>query len=359
MRVDLFDFDLPEERIALRPANPRDSARLLVVDPNSTPQLADRNVRDLVDLLEPNDVLVFNDTKVIPAQLEGLRIRGDNQVAVSVTLHMRVAANIWKAFAKPGKRIKAGDRLQFGHAGNTCLVGTLDATVIEKGEAGEVTLGFDLSGPALDEAIAAVGHIPLPPYIASKRPEDGQDRVDYQTIYAREEGAVAAPTAGLHFTPELFDMLDKKGIERAFVTLHVGAGTFLPMKVDDTSDHLMHYETGHIDAATARKLNDAKARGGRIVCVGTTSMRLLESAADDSGSMHAWSGDTNIFITPGYRFRFVDMLMTNFHLPRSTLFMLVSAFAGLETMRTAYAHAIKAGYRFYSYGDTSLLKRKI
>jgi S-adenosylmethionine:tRNA ribosyltransferase-isomerase len=359
MRVDLFDFDLPEERIALRPANPRDSARLLVVDPNFTPQLADRNVRDLVDLLEPNDVLVFNDTKVIPAQLEGLRIRGENQVAVSVTLHMRVAANGWKAFAKPGKRIKAGDRLQFGHSGNTCLVGTLDATVIEKGEAGEVALGFDLSGPALDEAIAAVGHIPLPPYIASKRPEDGQDRVDYQTIYAREEGAVAAPTAGLHFTPELFDMLDKRSIERAFVTLHVGAGTFLPMKVDDTSDHLMHYETGHIDAATAKMLNDAKARGGRIVCVGTTSMRLLESAADENGSMHAWSGDTNIFITPGYRFRFVDMLMTNFHLPRSTLFMLVSAFSGLDTMRAAYAHAIEAGYRFYSYGDTSLLKRKI
>jgi len=359
MRVDIFDFDLPDEQIALRPASPRDAARLLVVDPDAEPELADRSVRDLADLLDPGDVLVFNDTKVIPAQLEGSRIRGENTVSVSVTLHMRVSASQWKAFAKPGKRIKQGDRIQFGHAGNACLAGTLDATILEKGEAGEVTLGFDLSGPALDEAIAAVGHIPLPPYIASKRPEDDRDRADYQTIYAREEGAVAAPTAGLHFTPELFDLLGKQGIERAFVTLHVGAGTFLPVKADDTADHLMHYETGFIDAATARQLNEVKARGGRIVCVGTTSLRLLESAATDDGKMREWSGNTNIFITPGYRFKFVDLLMTNFHLPRSTLFMLVSAFSGLETMRAAYAHAIKTGYRFYSYGDTSLLKRKI
>jgi S-adenosylmethionine:tRNA ribosyltransferase-isomerase len=358
MRVDLFDFDLPDERIALRPAHPRDSARLLVVDPNETPELSDRSVRDLVDLLNAGDVLVFNDTKVIPAQLEGTRIRGDNSVGVSVTLHMRTSPSQWKAFAKPGKRIKQGDRIQFGHAGNACLVGTLDATVLEKGEAGEVTLGFDLSGPVLDEAIVAVGHIPLPPYIASKRPEDGQDRTDYQTIYAREEGAVAAPTAGLHFTPELFDMLDKKGIGRAFVTLHVGAGTFLPVKADDTADHLMHYETGYVDAATAKRLNDVKDAGGRIISVGTTSLRLLESAATDDGRMREWSGNTNIFITPGYRFKFIDMLMTNFHLPRSTLFMLVSAFSGLDTMRAAYAHAIETGYRFYSYGDTSLLKRK-
>lgn len=359
MRVDIFDFDLPDERIALRPASPRDSARLLVVDPDGEPELADRSVHDLADLLDPGDVLVFNDTKVIPAQLEGSRIRSENTVSVSVTLHMRVSASQWKAFAKPGKRIKQGDRIQFGHEGNACLVGALDATILEKGEAGEVTLGFDLSGPALDEAIAAVGHIPLPPYIASKRPEDDRDRADYQTIYAREEGAVAAPTAGLHFTPELFEILDKKGIEQAFVTLHVGAGTFLPVKADDTADHLMHCETGSIDAATANRLNEVKARGGRIVCVGTTSLRLLESAATEDGKMRAWSGNTNIFITPGYRFKFVDLLMTNFHLPRSTLFMLVSAFSGLETMRAAYAHAIKTGYRFYSYGDTSLLKRKI
>lgn len=349
MRVDLFDFQLPDERIALRPAIPRDSARLLAINPNTTPELADRSVRDLPDLLDPGDVLVFNDTRVIPAQLEGTRIRGENVVPVSVTLHMRIGAGAWKAFARPGKRIKEGDRLQFG---------TLDATVAEKGEAGEVTLGFDLSGPALDEAIATVGHIPLPPYIASKRPEDDQDRTDYQTIYAREDGAVAAPTAGLHFTPELFEKLDKKGIERRFVTLHVGAGTFLPVKADDTADHLMHDETGHIDAATAEALNAAKARGNKVISVGTTSMRLLESAADANGRLSAWSGNTDIFITPGYRFKLVDRLMTNFHLPRSTLFMLVSAFSGLDTMRAAYSHAIDTGYRFYSYGDASLLTRR-
>lgn len=358
MRVDLFDFELPDERIALRPANPRDSARLLTVDPHSVPQLADRRMSDLPDLLDPGDVLVFNDTKVIPAQLEGTRLRGDSVVPVSVTLHMRAGANRWKAFARPGKRIREGDRLRFGHSGNACLLGALDATVLEKGEAGEVTLGFDLSGPALDEAIATVGHIPLPPYIASKRLEDDRDRADYQTIYAREEGAVAAPTAGLHFTPDLFEKLDKKGIERRFVTLHVGAGTFLPVKADDTAEHKMHHEIGSIDAATASALNAARARGNKIVSVGTTSLRLLESAAAEDGGLQAWSGATDIFITPGYRFRIVDRLVTNFHLPRSTLFMLVSAFAGLETMRAAYAHAIETGYRFYSYGDASLLTRK-
>lgn len=358
MRVDLFDFELPDERIALRPASPRDSARLLAVDPNAEPQLADRVVRELPDFLDPGDVLVFNDTKVIPAQLEGVRIRGESMVPVSVTLHMRTGASVWKAFARPGKRIKEGDRLQFGHSGSACLLSQLGATVTEKGEAGEVTLGFDLSGPALDEAIAVVGHIPLPPYIASKRREDDRDRRDYQTIYAREEGAVAAPTAGLHFTPELFDKLDEKGIERRFVTLHVGAGTFLPVKADDTADHLMHYETGHIDAATAEALNAAHARGNKVISVGTTSLRLLESAAGADGRLAAWSGSTDIFITPGYRFKVVDRLMTNFHLPRSTLFMLVSAFSGLETMRAAYDHAIQSGYRFYSYGDASLLTRK-
>ncbi|MBB4064776.1 tRNA preQ1(34) S-adenosylmethionine ribosyltransferase-isomerase QueA [Gellertiella hungarica] len=359
MRVDLFDFDLPEGNIALRPAEPRDSARLLVVKPGEAPELSDRIVRDLADFLKPGDAMVFNDTKVIPAQLEGFRLReGAERTAVSCTLHMRVGASRWKAFARPGKRIKAGDRIDFGSgAGEACLLGTLVATVAEKGEAGEIELAFDLSGPDLDQAIATVGHIPLPPYIAAKRHEDERDRQDYQTIYAREEGAVAAPTAGLHFTPELFAKLDAAGIERHFVTLHVGAGTFLPVKADDTADHKMHSEIGHVSTATAAALNAVKARGGRIVSVGTTSLRLLESAAAEDGTVRPWSGATDIFITPGYRFRAVDVLMTNFHLPKSTLFMLVSAFSGLETMRSAYEHAISTGYRFYSYGDSSLLFR--
>lgn len=359
MRVDDFDFDLPEESIALRPASPRDQARLLVVRPDGVPVLEDRNVYDLASFLKPGDALVFNDTKVIPAQLEGVRLReGAERTPVSCTLHMRVAANRWRAFARPGKRIKTGDRIEFGHSGETCLLGTLAATVAEKGEAGEIELAFDLSGPDLDQAIASVGHIPLPPYIAAKRPEDSQDRKDYQTIYAREEGAVAAPTAGLHFTPALFEKLDAAGVERHFVTLHVGAGTFLPVKADDTADHKMHHEIGYVSTGTAAALNAVRARGGRIVCVGTTSLRLLESATTEAGEVLAWSGATDIFITPGYRFRAADVLMTNFHLPRSTLFMLVSAFAGLDTMRAAYTHAIETGYRFYSYGDSSLLFRK-
>lgn len=355
MRVDLFDFDLPEERIALRPAEPRDSARMLAVRPGEG--LSDRTVGDLPSLLRAGDVLVFNDTKVIPAQLRGIRRRGEAQAQVDATLHMRMAPDRWLAFMRPGKRIAAGDRIHFGHDGNSCFLGQLDAAVIEKGEAGEVLLGFDLSGPFLDEALHAVGHIPLPPYIASKRDDDARDLTDYQTIYAKEEGAVAAPTAGLHFTPELFAALDAKGIERRFVTLHVGAGTFLPVKADDTADHKMHAETGSVSEATADALNGAKARGGRIIAVGTTSLRLLESAARPDGSLTAWSGPTDIFITPGYRFKTADLLMTNFHLPRSTLFMLVSAFSGLDTMRAAYAHAIENRYRFYSYGDASLLYR--
>ncbi|MGF0538129.1 tRNA preQ1(34) S-adenosylmethionine ribosyltransferase-isomerase QueA [Agrobacterium sp. ES01] len=359
MRVDLFDFDLPDDSIALRPASPRDHARMLIVKPDGDPVLADRNAFDLPSFLKAGDALVFNDTRVIPAQLEGVRLReGAERTAVSCTLHMRVAANRWKAFARPGKRIKQGDRIEFGNSGETCVLGTLAATVAEKGEAGEIDLAFDLSGPDLDQAIATVGHIPLPPYIAAKRHEDAQDRADYQTIYAREEGAVAAPTAGLHFTPDLFDKLDAAGVERHFVTLHVGAGTFLPVKAEDTTEHKMHEEIGHVSAETAQKLNAVKARGGRVVCVGTTSLRLLESAASEEGDILPFAGPTGIFITPGYRFRAVDMLMTNFHLPKSTLFMLVSAFAGLETMRDAYAHAIADGYRFYSYGDTSLLHRK-
>ena len=358
MRVDQFDFDLPDENIALRPMSPRDQARLLVVRPDGAPVLEDAKVFDLPSFLKAGDALVFNDTKVIPAQLEGVRLRdGAERTPVSATLHMRMDPSRWKAFARPGKRIKLGDRIEFGHSGNACLLGTLSAVVEDKGEAGEVTLRFDFSGTALDEAIATVGHIPLPPYIASKRDEDEKDRTDYQTMYAREEGAVAAPTAGLHFTPDLFARLDAAGIERHFVTLHVGAGTFLPVKAEDTADHKMHHEIGQVSRATASALNAVKARGGRIVSVGTTSLRLLESATSEGGEIQPWSGATDIFITPGYRFRAVDMLMTNFHLPKSTLFMLVSAFAGLDTMRAAYAHAIANGYRFYSYGDASLLFR--
>lgn len=349
MRVDLFDFDLPEANIALRPVTPREAANLLVVHPGTEAPFEDRTVGDLPSLLQAGDALVFNDTRVIPAQLEGIRHReGAGGQKVSATLHMRIAGDRWKAFAKPGKRIRIGDRITFGD---------LSATVEAKGEGGDVTLHFDASGPDLDRAIATVGHIPLPPYIASKREDDEADRRDYQTIYAREEGAVAAPTAGLHFTDALFEKLDALGVERHFVTLHVGAGTFLPVKADDTTDHVMHEEIGYVSQETAAALNAVRARGGRIVSVGTTSLRLLESAADEDGTIKPWSGATGIFITPGYRFRTADMLMTNFHLPKSTLFMLVSAFSGLETMRGAYAHAIAAGYRFYSYGDSSLLFR--
>ncbi len=353
MRVDLFDFDLPEERIALRPAEPRDASRLLVVRPGEG--LADRLVRDLPGLLHPGDALVFNDTKVIKARLEGTRRRGESTAQVGAMLHMRTGPDRWLAFLRPAKRVAAGERISFGHSGEACYLGALDATVVEKRDGGEALLVFELSGPVLDEALAAVGHLPLPPYIASKRSDDERDSADYQTIYAREEGAVAAPTAGLHFTPELFAALDARGVERHFVTLHVGAGTFLPVKAEDTDDHRMHAETGNVSAETAAALNAVRARGGRIVAVGTTSLRLLESAASDDGRISGWSGATDIFIKPGYRFRAVDALMTNFHLPRSTLFMLVSAFSGLDVMRAAYAHAIENGYRFYSYGDASLL----
>ncbi len=355
MKVDLFDFDLPEDRIALRPAEPRDAARLLVVEPRMP--FADRIVRDLPDLLRPGDALVLNDTKVISAQLFGVRER-DGQIArIEATLHMRVGPERWKAFLRPAKRVKAGERIRFGHDAEACMLGVLDATVLEKGEGGEALLSFDLAGPALDDAIRLTGHMPLPPYIASKRGDDARDLADYQTIYAREEGAVAAPTAGLHFTPELFAALEVRGISRHFVTLHVGAGTFLPVKADDTSGHRMHAEIGAIDAATAAALNAVRERGGRVVAVGTTSLRLLESSVGADGRFRAWSGSTDIFITPGHRFRTADLLMTNFHLPRSTLFMLVSAFSRLETMRAAYAHAIASGYRFYSYGDACLLGR--
>ena len=356
MRVDLFDFGLPEERIALRPARPRDAARMLVVKPGGA--LCDAVVRNLPDFLRAGDVLVINDTRVIAAELHGERIREEGNAGISVTLIKRLGASRWQALARGAKKLAAGDRIRFGQVSDAaCLIAGLDATVSEKGEAGEVTLTFDLSGPILDEAIAAIGHVPLPPYIAGRRAEDEADRRDYQTIYAREEGAVAAPTAGLHFTDDLLARLAAAGVGRETVTLHVGAGTFLPVKADDTADHRMHAEWGTISAATADALSAARAAGGRIVAVGTTSLRLVESATGEDGIVRPFSGETAIFITPGYKVRAVDILMTNFHLPRSTLFMLVSAFAGLETMKAAYAHAIAAGYRFYSYGDASLLWR--
>lgn len=356
MDVSLFDFALPEASIALRPAHPRDGARLLAVRPEG---LADHVVRDLPGLLRPGDVLVHNDTRVIPARLYGIRVRGEAATRVEVMLHKRESADSWRAFARPGKRLRAGERIRFGDGseGHACELAALDAEIVEKGEGGEVVLRFAFSGPALDEAIARFGHMPLPPYIASKREDDAADLADYQTIYARRDGAVAAPTAGLHFTDDLAARLEAAGIARRFVTLHVGAGTFLPVKADDTRDHVMHAEWGEIDADTATALNAARARGGRIVATGTTALRLLESAAQADGTIAPFAGETSIFITPGYRFRAVDILMTNFHLPRSTLFMLVSAFAGLEAMQAAYAHAIEAGYRFYSYGDASLLFR--
>jgi S-adenosylmethionine:tRNA ribosyltransferase-isomerase len=358
MRLADFDFDLPEARIALRPASPRDAARLLVVGADEA--LADWHVRDLPGLLAPGDALVFNDTRVIPARLRGLRRRDDGVVAVEATLHRRLSSSRWTAFAKPGRRLAAGDRIVFGETGDrACLLAALEAGVVEKGEGGEVTLAFDLAGPDLDFAIAACGAMPLPPYIASRRAEDERDLTDYQTIYAREDGSVAAPTAGLHFTSELMAALDRRGVSSHFVTLHVGAGTFLPVKTEDVAQHRMHAEAGEVSAATAAALNEVRSRGGRVIAVGTTAMRLLESAADQAGLVRAFSGETAIFITPGYRFRTAAGLMPNFHLPRSTLFMLVSAFCGLETMRAAYAHAIAESYRFFSYGDASLLWRAV
>ncbi len=342
MRVDLFDFDLPKDRIALRPASPRDSARLLVVQPD---RMQDRQMRDLADYLGPNDILIFNDTRVIPARLTGRKGEGK----VEVTLHQMIDAASWKAFARPAKKLSPGVTITF-EAG-------LTATVRAKGEAGEVTLTFNCAGPDLRAALDKAGVMPLPPYIASQRAPDDQDQHDYQTVFANRDGAVAAPTAGLHFTPAMLDSLSRRQVAQAAVTLHVGAGTFLPVKVDDTSHHKMHAEWGEVSQKTAQAIAEAKARGGRVVAVGTTALRLLETAAAESGMVEPWAGDTDIFITPGYQFRAVDLLITNFHLPRSTLFMLVSAFAGLERMKAAYAHAVADHYRFYSYGDGSLLYR--
>ncbi len=340
MRVDLFDFDLPPERIALRPVRPRDAARLLVVAPDRP--LCDRHIRDLPSLLRPGDVLVFNDTRVIPAQLEGRR----GEARIGATLHKRLGPRRWQAFVRNGKRLRQGDDIEF-RAG-------VSATAEARHPDGSWTLAFAGAEP-VEVLLTRAGTMPLPPYIAGKRAVDEADRTDYQTIFAREAGAVAAPTAALHFTPELMTSLGGAGVAHETLTLHVGAGTFLPVKAEDTGDHVMHAEWGRIDAATAARLNAARSAGGRIIAVGTTSLRLLESATGEDGVVGPFAGDTAIFITPGYRFRAIDGLLTNFHLPRSTLFMLVSSLMGLERMQSAYAHAIGAGYRFYSYGDASLL----
>ena len=351
MRVDLFDFDLPPENLALRPAVPRDSARMLLV-PGGGP-LADRRVSDLPSLLRAGDCLVFNDTRVIPAQLEGVRgVRPGSSAPdaagakIGATLHKRQGLRQWQAFLRNAKRVRAGDRIDFG-AGVTAIAGPRD-------DDGGVTLAFEGEEP-VEILLARAGRMPLPPYIASKRPTDAQDRSDYQTMFADKDGAVAAPTAALHFTPGLIDALGAAGIGRETLTLHVGAGTFLPVKADDTDDHRMHAEWGRIDAATADRLNAVRAKGGRLIAVGTTSLRLLESAAGADDLIRPFEDETRIFITPGYRFRAVDGLMTNFHLPKSTLFMLVSALMGTERMQAVYGHAIAEGYRFYSYGDSSLL----
>jgi S-adenosylmethionine:tRNA ribosyltransferase-isomerase len=355
MRTDLFDFPLPPERIGLRPARPRDAARLLVVRPGGA--LEDRIVRELPDLLREGDQIVVNDTRVIPASLSGRRIGRGPETAIEATLIKRLDGSRWTSFAKPGKRLQVGDVVRFGEEGKVCFLGQLDATVEAKGEGGEITLSFAFHGPMLDQAIAERGDMPLPPYIASRRAADDEDRSDYQTRFARDERSVAAPTAGLHFTDDLVSRLKARGIGLHTVTLHVGAGTFLPVKVDDTADHKMHAEFGVVTEETAAALNAARSTGGRIVAVGSTSLRLLESAATEDRIIKPFTGETAIFITPGYRFRAADAMLTNFHLPRSTLFMLVAAFSGLDTMQAAYAHAIASGYRFYSYGDACLLLR--
>lgn len=342
MRVDAFDFELPGERIALRPARPRDAARMLVVAGN---EMADAGVAELPKWLRPGDCLVFNDTRVIPAQLEGRR----GEAKIGATLHKRIDLRRWQAFVRNAKRLRVGESVDFG-AG-------VDAVAEERLADGSFILAFGGDEP-VEVLLERAGTMPLPPYIAGKRTTDEEDRADYQTMFAREDGAVAAPTAALHFTPGLLDALAAAGVASETLTLHVGAGTFLPVKADDTEDHVMHAEWGRIEADTAERLNAVRAAGGRVIAVGTTSLRLLESAARADGTIEPFAGDTSIFITPGYRFRAIDGLMTNFHLPRSTLFMLVSAFSGLETMRAAYRHAIESGYRFYSYGDASLLFRE-
>jgi S-adenosylmethionine:tRNA ribosyltransferase-isomerase len=360
MRTDEFDFALPEDRVALRPATPRDAARLLVVRPGQAVEREDRNMGDLPSLLRSGDAVVVNDTKVLPASLHGRRLGrggggGDREPAIAATLTRRLDGSRWRALVRPAKRLKPGDVVRFGAEGRVCFLEQLDATVEQKGGGGEVTFAFAFHGAALDDALAERGDMPLPPYIGSRRTVDERDRTDYQTMFAREEGSVAAPTAGLHFTENLVQALRERGVTLHHVTLHVGPGTFLPVKAEDTSDHHMHPEWGVVSAETAAALNATRRAGGRIVAVGSTSLRLIESAAAEDGTLAAYSGETALFITPGYRFRAIDAMLTNFHLPRSTLFMLVAAFCGLDVMRCAYAHAISSGYRFYSYGDACLL----
>lgn len=361
MRVDQFDFDLPEASIALRPAVPRHASRLLEIGPG--PSISDRMFTDLSARLRPGDVLVLNDTKVLPAALYGARPArqhgGGGPAQIEVNLHKRLDEAQWRAFVRPAKRLRIGDVVAFGGENNTNMAKALNAQVREKSDGGEVTLAFNVAGPVLDAAIARIGQMPLPPYIARKRAVDARDEQDYQTIFARDPGSVAAPTASLHFTDEMFAALAARGIERQTLTLHVGAGTFLPVKSEDTADHKMHGEHYLVSEQTAAALNTARAQGRRLIAAGTTALRTLESITDETGQVHAGAGDTEIFITPGYKFRAVDGLLTNFHLPRSTLFMLVCAFAGFDEMRAAYAHAIAHKYRFYSYGDASLLWRKI
>lgn len=363
MRTDLFDFVLPEDRIALRPASPRDAARLLAVRPGDRLGLEDRLMRDLPELLRQGDALVVNDTKVLPASLHGRRLprteSGGHQPAIAATLIERLDGARWKALVRPAKRLAVGDIVRFGSEGRVCFLDQLDASVEAKGQDGEVIFAFAFHGTALDQALEERGEMPLPPYISGRRAVDEADRTDYQTMFARQEGSVAAPTAGLHFTPSLVSALQARGIGLHELTLHVGAGTFLPVKTEDTSGHRMHAERGSVGAETAAALNAARRAGGRIVAVGSTSLRLLESAATADGSIGEFSGETALFITPGYRFRAVDAMLTNFHLPRSTLFMLVCAFCGLKEMQCAYAHAVKTGYRFYSYGDACLLFRNV
>ncbi len=360
MRTDLFDFALPEDRIALRPAAPRDAARLLVVWPGDPAALEDRTMRDLPDLLRRGDALVVNDTKVLTASLHGRRIGrpdSDREPAIAATLTQRLDGARWRALVRPAKRLRPGDVVRFGSEGRVCFLDQLDATVEAKGEGGEVTFAFAFAGPALDQALDERGEMPLPPYIAGRRAADERDRDDYQTMFAREEGSVAAPTAGLHFTPALVGALAERGVALHRLTLHVGPGTFLPVKADDTSAHRMHAEWGAVSAETAAALNATRRAGGRIVAVGSTALRLIETAAAADGTLAPFAGETALFITPGYRFRAVDGMLTNFHLPRSTLFMLVCALCGLDVMRRAYAHAVETGYRFYSYGDACLLFR--
>jgi S-adenosylmethionine:tRNA ribosyltransferase-isomerase len=387
MRTDLFDFDLPADRIALRPASPRGASRLLVVRPGHSPLIPaqagiqgdkssalnsepwvpafagtngdifeDRAIADLPGLLRPGDCMVVNDSKVIAARLTGRRIgRGATEPAIEATLHKRLDGSHWRAFILGAKKVQVGDTLRFGTEGKVCFLGELDAQVSGKDEGGEVTLSFSFHGPVLDQAIAERGAMPLPPYIAARREPDEQDRSDYQTVFAHDEGSVAAPTAGLHFTDELLARLKERGIGVEKVTLHVGAGTFLPVKADEIEAHRMHAEFGTVSRETVEALNVVREQGGRIVAVGSTALRLLETAAGEDGKLRPFAGETAIFITPGYKFRAVDLMLTNFHLPRSTLFMLVAAFSGLDTMKRAYAHAIADGYRFYSYGDACLL----